>query len=82
MLELTRTDPGRPYTGGHSVFRGAVRQERLAQQHATAVAEVPVRFEGLPGEYLQVDWGEVRCFRTRPAWCRARPTAVPASRLG
>jgi hypothetical protein len=31
-------------------------------------ADVPVRFEGLPGEYLQVDWGEIRRFpfRTQP----------------
>jgi transposase len=70
MLELARTDPAQPYTGGHSVFRGAVQRERLAQAHATAVADVPVRFEGLPGEYLQVDWGEVRRFpftQQRPA---------------
>jgi hypothetical protein len=26
------------------------------------VAAVPVRFEGLPAEYLQVDWGEIRDF--------------------
>jgi hypothetical protein len=44
------------------VGRAAVRRERLAQQQAQAVAEVPIRFEGLPGEYLQVDWGEVRQF--------------------
>ena len=62
MLELARADPDQPYLGGHSVFRAAVQRERQAQQHATAVADVPVRFEGLPGEYLQVDWGEVRRF--------------------
>jgi transposase len=70
MLDLARGDPDHPYTGGHSVFRAAVHRERLAQQHAAAVADVPVRFEGLPGEYLQVDWGEVRRFpftRQRPA---------------
>ena len=70
MLELAQADPDRPYPGGPSVFRGAVRQERLAQQHAAALGDVPVRFEGLPGEYLQVDWGEVRRFpftRQRPA---------------
>jgi transposase len=70
MLELARADPDRPYPGGQSVFRGAVRRERLAQRQAAAVADVPVRFEGLPGEYLQVDWGEVRRFpftRQRPA---------------
>jgi transposase len=62
MLELARADLEQPYVGGHSVFRAAVQRERLAQQHAAAVADVPVRFEGLPGEYLQVDWGEVRHF--------------------
>jgi transposase len=62
MLELVRADPEQPYTGGHAVFRGLVRRVRLEQQQARAVQEVPVRFEGLPAEYLQVDWGEVRSF--------------------
>jgi transposase len=62
MLELARGDPTQPYRGGHSVFREAVRQARLAQQHQQAVQDVPVRFEGLPAEYLQVDWGEIRAF--------------------
>lgn len=58
MLELARVaEP--PYRGGHAVFRDAVRKERLKQDQERAIAEVPVRFEGLPGEYLQVDWGEV-----------------------
>jgi hypothetical protein len=51
-----------PYRGQLAVFRAAVRQERLAQLHTQAVADVPVRFEGLPAEYLQVDWGEIRHF--------------------
>jgi transposase len=62
MLELARAAPEDPYTGGHSVFRAVVRRVRLEQQHQQAVAAVPVRFEGMPGEYLQVDWGEVRRF--------------------
>jgi transposase len=57
MFQLAREDPQQPYRGQLSVFRAAVRQERLAQAQARAVAEVPVRFEGLPAEYLQVDWG-------------------------
>ena len=60
MLELARSDPGEPSTGGRSVFSDVVRRIRLAQERASA--EVPIRFEGLPGEYLQVDWGEVRQF--------------------
>ena len=62
MLELARGDDVQPYRGGHSVFRAAVRQARLAQTHERAMLEAPVRFEGLPGEYLQVDWGEIRHF--------------------
>jgi transposase len=62
MLELVRADPEQPYPGGHSVFRALVRRVRLEQQQHRAAAAVPVRFEGLPAEYLQVDWGEVRRF--------------------
>ncbi len=62
MLELARADAARPYLGGQSVFRGYVRRVRLEQQHHQAASDVPIRFEGLPAEYLQVDWGEVRHF--------------------
>jgi transposase len=67
MLELARVDQDQPYGGGHAVFRDAVHHERLRQQHEQASADVPVRFEGLPGEYLQVDWGEVSRFPFRTA---------------
>jgi transposase len=60
MLELARSDLERPYPGSRSAFSEAVRRIRVAR--AQAMADVPVRFEGLPGEYLQVDWGEVRRF--------------------
>jgi transposase len=62
MLELARDDADHPYVGGSSVWRAAVRRERLSGLHEQAVADVPIRFEGLPGEYLQVDWGEIRHF--------------------
>lgn len=62
MMELAREDPDHPYVGGSSVWRAAVRRERLSGLHEQAVADVPIRFEGLPGEYLQVDWGEIRHF--------------------
>ncbi len=58
MLELARADPEQPYTGGRSVFSDHVR--RIRQELERTEADVAVRFEGLPAEYLQVDWGEVR----------------------
>jgi len=60
MLELARSDPDHPYTGGRSVFTDAVR--RIRRERDRLAADVPLRFEGLPGEYLQVDWGEIRHF--------------------
>jgi transposase len=60
MLELARADPDHPYRGGRSVFSTYVCRVRREQERVSA--DVPVRFEGLPGEYLQVDWGEVRSF--------------------
>jgi transposase len=60
MMELARADSDHPYLGGRSVFSDYVRKVQLEQERV--LADVPVRFEGLPGEYLQVDWGEVRHF--------------------
>ena len=62
MLEIARADPDQPYTGGHTVFGDLVRRIRQGRAHDQAAADVPIRFEGLPAEYLQVDWGEVRRF--------------------
>jgi transposase len=62
MLELARADPDHPYTGGRSVFGDMVRRIRREHHQQRAVAAVPIRFEGLPGEYLQLDWGEIRQF--------------------
>jgi len=56
MLELARDDPDHPYTGGKTVFYDRVRA--LRQELGLRDGEVPLRFEGLPGEYAQVDWGE------------------------
>jgi transposase len=62
ILEVARADPAHPYRGGRTVFDDLVRRLRhdLAQQQAAAA--VPIWFEGLPAEYLQVDWGEIRRF--------------------
>jgi transposase len=62
ILEIARADPERSYTGGRTVFDDLVRRMRREVAQEQAVTEVPIRFEGLPGEYLQVDWGEVRRF--------------------
>jgi len=60
MLELARADPDHPFTGGRSTFSDRVRQIRGEIERENA--DVPIRFEGLPAEYLQVDWGEIRRF--------------------
>ena len=62
MLAMVRADVERPYTGSRSVFGEVVRRVRQERTQQLAVADVPFRFEGLPGEYLQVDWGEMRMF--------------------
>ncbi|MCA1595319.1 MAG: IS21 family transposase [Chloroflexi bacterium] len=60
MYEMARADEVQPFVGGRSTFSDRVRQIRA--ELAREQADVPMRFEGLPGEYLQVDWGEVRRF--------------------
>lgn len=58
MLELVREDEEYPYKGGKSAFYRGVKL--LREQWRIDRAERWSRFEGLPGEYAQVDWGEVR----------------------
>lgn len=58
MLELVREDPVQPYSGSRSQFGEMVRRIRLTLAQVEAAATVPVRFEGLPCEYLQVEWGD------------------------
>jgi transposase len=57
MLELAREDPTAPYAGGASTFYRFVA--RLRAERDAGAAPV-IRFEGLPGEYVQWDWGEAR----------------------
>jgi transposase len=57
MLELARQDPAAPYTGGASTFYRFVAKLRAEGEAGTAPV---IRFEGLPGEYAQWDWGEAR----------------------
>lgn len=60
MLEVARSDPDHPYTGSATAFYDYIRP--LKRSRKGVVGNVPVRFEGLPGELLQIDWGEVRLF--------------------
>lgn len=60
MLEKAREDLEAPYTGGKTAFYEYVAKVRCEME--LKEKEIFIRFEGLPGEYLQVDWGEVRDF--------------------
>lgn len=65
MLEEVRQHAEHPYTGSPAAFYDYVRP--LKQARKGRPREVPIRFDGLPGELLQIDWGEVRRFPfTRP----------------
>jgi transposase len=58
MLELARADAEHPYSGGDTAFYDYVRKERRARKQTPR--DLALRFEGVPGEFLQIDWGEVR----------------------
>lgn len=60
MLELAREDPDHPYLGSAAACYDYVRP--LRQARASLPATGAVRFAGLPGELLQIDWGAVRQF--------------------
>jgi transposase len=58
MLELARADRDHPYTAGETAFYDYVRKVRRARKQSPA--DLALRFEGVAGEFLQIDWGEVR----------------------
>jgi transposase len=60
MLQRAIEDEHNPYQGGRSIFYRRVKQIRGELKSLSQKAIW--RFEGLPGEYLQVDWGEKRNF--------------------
>jgi transposase len=69
MLEEARQHPLYPYTGSPAAFYDYVRP--IKQARKARPSQVPICFEGLPGELLQIDWGEVRRFPfTRPDLAR------------
>ena len=66
MIEEARQHPDHPYTGSTATFYNYVRPLKRARKGGLP-GQIPVRFDGLPGELLQIDWGEVRQFPfTRP----------------
>ena len=69
MLELAR-EAAEPFKGSRSEFYRQVK--KLRKKRGLQEREAFVRFEGLPGEYCQVDWGEVRGlqFLNQPAGTR------------
>jgi hypothetical protein len=62
ILERARADLEQPYRGGRTIFDHLVRPIRRERAREQAVQDVPIRFEGVPAEERQVDWGEVRRF--------------------
>jgi len=60
MLERIKKDSGEPYQGGKSIFYQRV--QHIRQEQKMTKQKAIWAFEGLPGEYLQIDWGERRQF--------------------
>ena len=58
MLELARANTDHPYTGKDTAFYDYVRKLRRARKQTPG--NLALRFEGVPGEFLQIAWGEVR----------------------
>ena len=61
MMELAQADPVHHYAGGETAFYDYVR--KIRKSRGLIPANMAVRFEGLPGEFLQIDWGEIRATR-------------------
>lgn len=79
MLEMARSHPLHPYVGGDTAFYDYVQP--LRQLRSLQAAAVAVRYEGLPGELLQIDWGEVRRFPFTKAALHGQTRYFFAARL-
>lgn len=79
MMELARADTEHPYTGGETAFYDYVRKVRRRQKQAPR--NLALRFEGIPGEFLQIDWGEVRDFAFTKAGMEQQTRYFFAARL-
>jgi transposase len=60
MLEMAEDDRDCPFKGSRTAFYRRVKM--FKEERKQKNLDVRVRFEGLPGEYLQVDRGEIRNF--------------------
>jgi transposase len=79
MLEMARDDSDHPFTGSETAFYDYVRKLRRKRQ--LTPRNLALRFEGLPGEYLQIDWGEVRDFPFSKAGMEKQTRYFFAARL-
>ncbi len=79
MLELARIDSDHPYTGGETAFYDYVRKVR--RRRKPPPRNLALRFEGVPAEFLQIDWGEVRDFPFTKAGMEPQTRYFFAARL-
>src|SRR6266496_3723668 len=79
MLELARADEDHPYSGGETAFYDYIRKVRRARKQTPR--NLALRFEGIPGEFLQIDWGEVRDFAFTKAGMEPQTRYFFAARL-
>jgi transposase len=79
MLELARANTGHAYAGGETAFYDYVRKVRRALKQTPG--NLALRFEGVPGEFLQIDWGEVRDFAFTKAGMESQTRYFFAARL-
>ena len=79
MLELARANPDHPYAGKDTAFYDYVRKIRHARKQAPG--NLALRFEGVPGEFLQIDWEEVRGLELSKAGLEPQTRYFFAARL-
>lgn len=79
MLELAHANTEHPYAGKDTAFYDYVRKIRRARKQAPG--NLALRFEGVPGEFLQIDWGEVRGLEFHKAGMEPQTRYFFAARL-
>jgi transposase len=79
MLELARADGEHLYSGGETAFYDYIRKVRRTRKQTPH--DLAVRFEGVPGEFLQIDCGEVRNMEFTKAGLEGQTRYFFAARL-